>query len=136
MGPILSKQSLPGKIRFTVRGQVIKRIERTEETWFGFWAKKYQGILVKLDPEQTELVRKKSVGRASPEDTIEIFMSTERLTSFPEGVAVGVTFAQAGEIEQFFQGRIPLAVVNLIPTSSGLPFENEVRKEGNLLAVA
>ncbi len=130
MGPVARPTPAPGRRRFQIRGQVNENVTYTEGWWI--FAETHHGVQIKLDDDQMRDLRIKNQDvhwefgeKALPDDTIEVYMPEGKLHLFPVGTVVKATFAQAGQIEQFFEGRIPLALVDLVPVGPDRQAENQ-----------
>jgi hypothetical protein len=111
---------------------VLKHFTRKQGWWI--FAKTFVGIVIELNKDQMKLCRERygniqldSQIVGDIPDTIEVTLySNEKLTDFPVGTDVGVTFAQSGQLEQFFQGTMPLGLFDLRPMNAGTYLECEV----------
>lgn len=142
---------MPGTIRLPInprggqrqlhslRGTVTAHSVQRVGGWriFGLWifGQRIPTLEIHLNPAQVTAFNRLAHASMSVDDgrnlrgiagNVSIGMVEDQLSTFPVGASVGVTFGYAGPISQFFEGRDPLAVVNLQVVGQQTVLENEI----------
>ncbi len=118
----------------TIRGTVTGHAVRVT----GWWIFKERIAIMKiaLDPSQVEAFNRLARQTMCVDDSgnlagiaqaLSIGVAEAKLAEFPVGANVAVVFGYAGPIEQFFNGRDPLAVVDIKIITADTVLPNEVK---------
>jgi hypothetical protein len=121
----------PGQRHFSIRGVITGHTRRTTGWWI--FKKTYYGMEIGLNKDQLSLAHKKygdlhdmdGLERGWMPPVIKIWVAEEK-EILPVDTAVGVTFAIATSIEQFYQGKKMAMVLNMVRIEDATILEEEV----------
>ncbi len=117
----------------SLRGTIETHGVRESGMWF--WKTRIPLLKIRLNPEQVEAFNRLAQARMSVlnggtlrgiAQIIDIGVADEVIAQFPVGAQVAVTFGYAGQLEQFFHGRDPLAVTNVQVITDDTVLEDEI----------
>lgn len=118
---------------YTIRGTVSSHGEKSLGWWI--FKKRIPVLEISLNSDQVNIFNCLARESMSVDEggnlggvaqVLEIGVAPDEFEEFPVGADVGVVFGYAGPIEQFFNGRDPLAVVDIKVITATTVLTNEV----------